>query len=74
MVLKSSTVDQDSLIRPHVVIYNLNVEPAHRISDKSAIVPRVILRSRTRRTVVFAAGFDGGFVELVNELVVCAFD
>ena len=62
---------QSLLIRSHVVIHNLDVDSANGISHESAIVPRVILRPGTRRAVVFAAGFDGSFVELVDELVVC---
>lgn len=71
-VMDSSITRRDSLIRSHVVVHNLDVDPTDRISDKSTVVPRVILRSRTRSAIVFAAGPDSSFVEFVDELVVCA--
>jgi len=60
------------LIRSHIVVHNLDVNPTDRISDKSAIIPRMILRPRARCAIVFATSFDSSFVELVDELVVCA--
>lgn len=71
-VIDSSITRRDSLIRSHVVVHNLDINPAERISDKSTVVPWVILRPRTRCAIVFAAGLDSSFVELVDELVVCA--
>jgi hypothetical protein len=52
------------------VVHDLDVEAADRVSHKGAIVPRMILRPRTGCTIVFAASFDSGFVELINELVI----
>ena len=37
-----------------------------RVDDERRVIPGVVLRAKTRRTVVAAAGFDSGAVELVN--------
>lgn len=70
LFVKSYGVYQHLLIRSHIVIDDFNVDTANGIPHKSAIVPRVILRPRTRCTVVSAAGFDCSLVEFVDELVV----
>jgi hypothetical protein len=64
---------QISLIRAHIMIHNLDVNPTNRIPHKRTIVPGMILRPRTRRTVVFAASFDSSFIEFVYKLVVCKY-
>src|SRR4029079_1355615 len=37
-----------------------------RVDDERCVIPGVVLREKTRPTVVAAAGFDSGAVELVN--------
>jgi hypothetical protein len=37
-----------------------------RINDERCVIPGVVMRAKTRRAVVAAAGFDSGAVELVN--------
>ena len=37
-----------------------------RVDDERRVIPGVVLRAKTRRAVVAAAGFDSGAVELVN--------
>ena len=39
---------------------------AVRVDDERCVIPGVVLRAKTRRAVVAAAGFDGGAMELVN--------
>lgn len=51
------------------MIDNLDVDPADRILDVRRVIPRMILRPRTGCAVVFAAGFDGGLVEGVYQVV-----
>jgi hypothetical protein len=50
---------------------NLNVDPTNRILDIRRVIARIILRSRTRRAIVFAAGFDRSLVKSVHEIVRC---
>jgi hypothetical protein len=37
-----------------------------RVNDERCVIPGVVMRAKTRRAVVAAAGFDSGAVELVN--------
>jgi hypothetical protein len=37
-----------------------------RINDERCVIPGVVMRAKTRRPVVAAAGFDSGAVELVD--------
>jgi hypothetical protein len=37
-----------------------------RVDDERCVIPGVVMRAKTRRTVVAAAGFDSGAVELVD--------
>jgi hypothetical protein len=37
-----------------------------RVDDERCVIPGVVMRAKTRRAVVAAAGFDSGAVELVN--------
>src|SRR4029079_7469191 len=37
-----------------------------RVDDESCVIPGVVVRAKTRRPVVAAAGFQGGAVERVN--------
>jgi len=37
-----------------------------RVNDERCVIPGVVLRAKTRRAVVAAAGFDSGAVELVD--------
>src|SRR5262245_25564337 len=37
-----------------------------RVDDERRVIPREVLRAKTRRAVVAASGFDGGAVELVD--------
>src|SRR6201989_536367 len=37
-----------------------------RVDDERCVIPGAVLRAKTRRAVVAAAGFDSGAVELVN--------
>jgi hypothetical protein len=37
-----------------------------RVDDERCVIPGVVLRAKTRRAVVAAAGFDSGAMELVN--------
>jgi hypothetical protein len=53
------------------MIDDLDINPAYRILDVRRVIPRMICRSRTGGAVVFAAGFEGGFVEGVHEVVRC---
>ena len=39
---------------------------AVRVDDERCVIPGVVLRAKTRRAVVAAAGFDSRAVELVN--------
>jgi len=36
------------------------------VNDERCVIPAVVMRSKTRRAVVAAAGFDSGAVELVD--------
>lgn len=56
-------------LRPSIMIDNLDVDPADRILDVRRVIPKMILRPRTGCAVVFAAGFDGGLVEGVYQVV-----
>jgi hypothetical protein len=37
-----------------------------RVNDERCVIPAVVMRAKTRRAVVSAAGFDSGAVELVD--------
>ena len=37
-----------------------------RVNDERCVIPGVVMRAKTRRAVVTAAGFDSGAVELVD--------
>ena len=37
-----------------------------RVNDERCVIPGVVLRAKTRRAVVAAAGFDSGAVKLVD--------
>ena len=37
-----------------------------RVDDERCVIPGVVMRAKTRRAVVKAAGLDSGAVELVN--------
>ena len=37
-----------------------------RVNDERCVIPGVVMRAKTRRAVVAAAGFDSGAMELVN--------
>ena len=37
-----------------------------RVNDERRVIPGVVMRAKTRRAVVAAAGFDSGAVELVD--------
>jgi hypothetical protein len=37
-----------------------------RVNDERCVIPGVVMRAKTRRAVVAAAGFDSGAVELVD--------
>lgn len=52
------------------MIYHLNIDTTYWISYKSSIVPRMVLRPRPGRTIVFAASLDGRLVEFVNKLII----
>ena len=43
----------------------LDVVPV-RVNDERCVIPGVVMRAKTRRAVVAAAGFDSGAVELVD--------
>ena len=51
------------------MIHNLDINPTNWIPDKSRVIPRMILRSLTRRAVVFAACFNRRFVKGIHKLV-----
>jgi hypothetical protein len=42
-----------------------------RVNDERCVIPGVVMRAKTGRAVVAAAGFDSGAVELVNGSSVC---
>ena len=37
-----------------------------RVNDERCVIPGVVMRAKTRRAVVAAAGFDSGTVELID--------
>ena len=47
------------------VEHRFDVVPV-RVKDERCVIPGVVMRAKTRRAVVAAAGFDSGAVELVN--------
>jgi hypothetical protein len=51
-----------------VVNDNLNVDPTDRIENESAVVPRMIMRSRARSTIIGGTCLQGGFMELLDLL------
>jgi hypothetical protein len=53
------------------MIDDLDINPAYRILDVRRVIPRMICRPRTGGAVVFAAGFEGDFIEGVHEVVGC---
>ena len=56
-------------VRPRVVANHCDVVPV-RTNDESCIVGRVVVRAQTRRTIVFATGFQSSAVESFDLLAI----